>query len=827
MKIMFLLLLNLIAFSITSAQWVNENPVPNGNSLRSVFFINDNIGWIIGSDGFIMKTTNSGTDWIHQSSGTITNLMEVRFVDEQTGWIVGESGKILKTINGGLTWIPQSSGTTYNLYSIHFINSTTGWVVGWGGTILKTTNGGITWIFHNTHTHYDLFSVCFINASIGWTVGVTNADRYPSETDSSIILKTTDGGQTWVKKGENLTSEYPTVGFLTVEFIDTDNGFVGGGYYNGPGLLLRTTNGGESWFSGYSAPELFAKTNENLTGYMGIQDIYFKDSNNGYYVIGTGGYFTEISVTTDGGENWISKYSHPEQFGLYSIFVTNAGNGWAVGDDGQIFITEDNGNSWAQQLSSGDVYGGEEDIYDIYFVNDKVGWAVGSRDNFMDGKGVILKTTNSGKIWKTQYWESSTTFKSVYFIDENFGWANTNGGNVYSTTNGGENWSLTTSDFRNFSSIFFVDQNNGWATIDDEFYGGIVKSNNGGITWIEKSSISSSSIYFSDINNGWAVGDSGSILKSIDNGETWVPKTSGTTNNLNSVQFCGSNLGMCVGNKGTVLLSIDGGESWCSKSCGIIENLQSVSFTNSTSAWVVGSNGIIMETTDLGNNWTSYDEVTPRNLNTVFFANENAGWAGGMGGAMFRYQNDILPVEFLSFTAKAKNNEIQLNWQTATEVNNSGFEILRQSKNTSWATQGFVEGHGTSISLNSYSFIDNVPLGESKFRYKLKQIDTNGKYSFSKEIEVEIAPTNFAIYQNYPNPFNPITNIRYQLPEESKVVIKIYDVLGAEVMTLLNENKEPGIYDVEFNAQSLSSGTYIYQINAGDFIGTKKMLLLK
>ncbi len=92
---------------------------------------------------------------------------------------------------------------------------------------------------------------------------------------------------------------------------------------------------------------------------------------------------------------------------------------------------------------------------------------------------------------------------------------------------------------------------------------------------------------------------------------------------------------------------------------------------------------------------------------------------------------------------------------------------------------------------------------------------------------MEIVPTIFALYQNYPNPFNPTTKIRYQLPKESKVVIKIYDILGAEVITLLNEKKESGVYEVELNARSLSSGTYIYRIVAGDFVETKKMVLMK
>jgi len=111
--------------------------------------------------------------------------------------------------------------------------------------------------------------------------------------------------------------------------------------------------------------------------------------------------------------------------------------------------------------------------------------------------------------------------------------------------------------------------------------------------------------------------------------------------------------------------------------------------------------------------------------------------------------------------------------------------------------------------------------------YRLKQIDNDGQYEYSDEIEIEIVPEEFALYQNYPNPFNPNTTIRYQLTQENKVIIKIYDILGAEVRTLLNEKKKPGVYEVDFNAANLPSGTYIYRIIAGKFVETKKMILLK
>ena len=118
-------------------------------------------------------------------------------------------------------------------------------------------------------------------------------------------------------------------------------------------------------------------------------------------------------------------------------------------------------------------------------------------------------------------------------------------------------------------------------------------------------------------------------------------------------------------------------------------------------------------------------------------------------------------------------------------------------------------------------------MGGNKFQYRLKQIDTDGQFNYSDIVEIEVLPDGFALSQNYPNPFNPTTKIRYQLPKESKVEIKIYNILGSEVLTLLNEAKEPGTYEVELNAQNLSSGTYIYRIVAGEFVEMKKMVLMK
>ena len=187
----------------------------------------------------------------------------------------------------------------------------------------------------------------------------------------------------------------------------------------------------------------------------------------------------------------------------------------------------------------------------------------------------------------------------------------------------------------------------------------------------------------------------------------------------------------------------------------------------------------------------------------------------------------IVPVELVSFTANAIENKIILKWKTATEINNYGFEIERRIYgDEGWEKVTFVEGNGNSSSLKNYEFVDN-PVGGGKFEYRLKQIDVNGSFEYSNSVEADITPREYELSQNYPNPFNPVTNIKFSLPKAEKVKINIYNSLGEKVLSLVDKEYEAGVYKVELNASGFASGIYFYKIQAGSFISTKKMILLK
>lgn len=194
----------------------------------------------------------------------------------------------------------------------------------------------------------------------------------------------------------------------------------------------------------------------------------------------------------------------------------------------------------------------------------------------------------------------------------------------------------------------------------------------------------------------------------------------------------------------------------------------------------------------------------------------------------------VVPVELTAFNAEQSEKEVKLYWTTATETNNRGFEIERKSSGKKeWESIAFVQGMGTKATSTDYLFADKSIIGITNVSYRLKQIDFDGSFNYSEIVELELTPTNFSLKQNYPNPFNPSTKIEFTIPVASEISLKIYDVLGRNITTLVNHTLEPGYYENNWNAESLSSGLYIYVLEASPIDGSagfrdlKKMVLIK
>ena len=463
---------------------------------------------------------------------------------------------------------------------------------------------------------------------------------------------------------------------------------------------------------------------------------------------------TDVSFV-DQNHGWISGWTGtilnvPPNNAYYSVFFTDTLNGWASGYAGKIIHTTDGGQTWVDQ-----VVPYTTDYYRMYFIDSETGWLAGGDPggfpSYIDHR-VILKTSNGGTTWNMQYGEAyESLLRSIYFVDQNNGYATGESGIIMKTTNGGSSWSQNEIPSFHFYDIFFADNLTGWVTgyyLGLPHYPAVFKTTDGGASWTETqfgADESLSSVYFTDLNNGWAVG----------------------------------------GNS---------------------------------------SGGIVYYTSDGGDNWALQNIPSVNSLYRVFFCDANCGWASGHLGTIISTVNPV-PVELTSFTANVNNNSVTLNWQTTTEINNSGFEIQR--KKTVWKSIGFVNGQGTTTEENSYSFADeNLTAG--KYQYRLKQIDYDGSFEYSEILDVQIlSPTEYTLNQNYPNPFNPSTTITYSIPSGGVVNLTVMNAIGEEIESLVNEYKTEGTHNVVFNAENIPSGIYFYKLESAAFSSVKKMVLLK
>ena len=339
------------------------------------------------------------------------------------------------------------------------------------------------------------------------------------------------------------------------------------------------------------------------------------------------------------------------------------------------------------------------------------------------------------------------------------------------------NWNITTEKFVSEPSSF-ADSPNGEYPNN---YNAAFKYDG----TIELTNVLGASIEFQtqwDIETDW---DYGQFQISTNSGSTWIPMTGLYTNpGTGSFQPNGEPL-----YDGTQL-------SWIKESMDLSEFLDE----QITFRFLIRSDGSVTE-----DGWYFDD------LNVVL------------------YEAGTIPVELISFTGTLVDNSVKLEWSTASETNNQGFEIQRSIDDEGYQTITFIEGVGTTTETTSYSYLDNPAIDNNiELRYRLKQMDYDGTFSYSNAINIEIStPIEFALMQNYPNPFNPSTKITFQIPESGLVSLKIYDVLGIEIATLVNEEKNPGKYEVDFNASNLSSGIYFYTLRAGNFVSIKKMMLIK
>ncbi len=798
-KFIIFIILFTAFYSVTKSQtqWIIRS---TGCNLNSVFFYDEMNGWAVGDSGLIIATADAGANWQCLFSGTSQSLKSVFFINGLTGWVSGDGGVILKTTNAGSNWLAESSGTSMGLGAIHFPTADTGYAV--GATYVKTTNGGSNWFSAGAFTGS---AVYFSSGLVGL---IPNSTTY--------LTRTTNGGISYFSTSG---AGFPSGGFC-ISFLNASTGWTGSG-----NRIFKTTNGGNNWTISVTPASVFTK-------FYGLD---FTDDLNGF----TAGTTGQIYASTNGGTNWVSKSSGTTQ-DLRSVSFIDAFTGWIVGDQGTILYTSDGGSTFSKQLIKYSApFTQTLWLFDVQFKNEMTGWSVG-----MDG--YVNKTTDGGDSWITYSSASFNYLYSIFFPNENdTGWACGRLGTIEKTINGGINWVIQPSSTSQHLNCIVVDKTAGGVLNNAICVGdnGTILRFDSAMTWTASVSGTTNhlnSAVLLDEYKAVIAGNAGTILKTTDAGNNWIAKTSGTTEDLKSVYFINSSTGYVCGSLGTIRMTIDGGDSWTAQSSGTTSTLNSIDFeeTITDNGYAVGENGTIVSTSNGGITWNSEASGGTTNLFSVFVKEvpSTSGLLSTVISSVGRLAKYItkktvtaLPVELTSFNYSVYENNVELEWQTSGEQNNKGFDIERSDVNKDkWIKIGFVNGNGNSGSQNYYSFSDKN-LNSGKYSFRLKQIDYNGNYHYhnlNSEVVIE-NPDNFKLLQNYPNPFNPTTTINYQLTENNYVSLKIYDIAGREVSTLVNDNQISGFYSVKFDGSSLSSGVYFYRLKTGLKEETRKMTLVK
>jgi len=689
----------------------------------------------------------------------------------------------LRTTNGGENWTHHKlSDSTIDIRGGMFINSLTGWITGYNGIggyygiIYKTTDGGNNWMRQNCHPLQIIcWSVYFINESTGWISGQTS--------NGGSVIKTTDGGNTWLIKTSLGTGIVRNLHFLNNSFgwMTGDNSYIG-----------KTIDGGNNWIN--------IANNTPMSNKL-IQDFLYYDSVN-YYVLARGIYPDPngyIFKTTNSGLNWIQKYSYitgQDQY-LYGIHFVSSMTGYAWGGTNSLVKTTNSGNNWFTLNQN--YYSSN---FSMYFKNENEFFIGGG--NFGDPlvvRNSVLKTTNAGSNWFVNTRNLTVNFNKVLFTNDSVGFASIDSGKVYKTTNKGINWYQSLTSNSQINRMDFVNSMTG-ITVGSKVH----RTTNGGATW--QNIINPSSYHLITCNflspDTVLAADIGFCFKSTNCGINWINcslPSSTYPREYTDFSFINSSTGYLLGHEYHPGLPNQNGRYYV----------------------------VILKTINSGSNWSllfsmdSENEVYFRfqmldSLNGYLLKKNNGCYKTTNGGTSWQF----LPISGLTNSGSIKMLNANTGWIGAST---SLYKTINGG--TNWVQQ-FYDYYTTPRSI--YAFNEN----EAWFvgsRNSIYRTTNGGGIIGISTINSEITES-FSLSQNYPNPFNPQTKIKFAVPsnvkgQTSNVKLIIYDLLGREVATIVNEELKSGTYEVDWDGSNYSSGVYFYKIISNDFVETKKMVLMK
>ncbi len=755
---------------------------------NNVLFV---VGYNLGVVSFVKKSYDLGNTWedISGNFGAGDNLTAISFIDQNVGLVAGASGKIYRTTDGGATWTNVSPITFYTggINHIVMLNNNLVYACGANSTnynVIKSTDGGVTWQGVNTGNTNTMYKMYWKNSLEGIIVGA-----------SGKYIRTSDGGTTWY---------VATVPGSTAALYDIVRADENTFYATGTtGILAKSTDGGASF------------TNAGIIANTTFYTLYFKDPQVGV-ALGSNGVCYR---TTNGGANWILIDSFTSEVIRTSIFIDN--NLIAGAYRSTIIKSTDYGVTWVNLANSmRDMYGINVDPVRKHIV-------------ISGDRGEVNYSPNMGIDWiKTNFTIGDILYDVVKIWDNIYTCGRL--GAFFVSTNNGQTWinrsngSATTRIYK----LFFFDMNTGYAVTNE---GKVLYTTDAGVTWVEKAVFASTTLYDIKMLNaitGFATG-SGDRLFATTDGLNWAHGEMARPNGqVTGIYMLDNQKGYITSENGAVYKTTDGFRTiqlmtdTLALAGKIIHDVYAFDENN---VYAVGQGGIILRTVtpDQMVVATILDEQQDL-LDMAVYDNSTLLISGG-NGLVYKLTDFAVPVNLVSFDATVHNNNVILTWKTATETNNSGFEIQRKTNNSvTWDKVTFINGKGSSTEPSEYKFIDEN-LQPNKYFYRLKQVDLDGSYTYYNvvEVDVNVNPLSLALEQNYPNPFNPVTNIKFSIPEKQFVTLKIFDILGKEITTLVNEELMPGVYTKQWNAENLSSGIYFYTITTNKTTLSKKMNLIK
>ena len=458
----------------------------------------------------------------------------------------------------------------------------------------------------------------------------------------------------------------------------------------------------------------------------------------------------------------------------------------------KIYRSTDRGNTFAQM---GNLIPGSSDIKSVNLNDNVLGTMVVAIESSPNDK--IYKTTDYGQTWLLTNDEGQMSYFGIPVTqdpshpDTLYTMVNTN---FKRSTDFGSTWTTISSSFGPINAPCDIEvfPDTSIILIGDNGTG-IFRSTNYGSTWTQTHTTSGEiptiSVDYTNTGIAWATkwGGGGGMLKSTNYGQTWT-----------QVSYFGS-----IYMWGVHIQPTDGNI--------ILAN----SYSTAPGSW---------RSTDGGLTWTP---INIPSQGYQVYSVDSATQFAAQGNGFYKLNSPFfIPVELKSFSASVTDRDLILNWTTATELNNSGFDIEKSNDNKDFEKIGFVPGYGTTTETKIYSY--STTATTTKQYYRLKQIDFDGTFEYSSIVEVNgVTPTEFSLKQNYPNPFNPSTKVGFTLPIESNVKISVYNLIGQKVVDIVNSKFAAGNHSINFNASNLSSGIYLYKIEAGSFTSVKKMQLMK